>query len=463
MDRKQITIPTLLMSLTAVSGFAQQEKRPNILVIIADDMARNELGCYGGKNLKTPNIDQVAGEGMMMTNNFASMSMSVPIRASMYTGLYPAHHGSYQNHKDTYRHLKSVTHYMSELGYRVGRTGKDHPANQPRVYAFEKIPGFEPNCIKSHPALSTSDGISEFMSRNKEQPFCLFVCSINSHVPWDAGNASEFSSSKVKLPPNCVDTEKTRRDFCNYLAEIRLFDNEVGMVMNALKDAGADENTMVILLSEQGPQMPFGKWTCYRYGQSSAMIVRYPGKVKAGTKSDALVQYEDILPTMIELAGGQPVPDMDGISQLDVFLGKKKDKRQWVYGMHNNNPEGPIYPIRSIQDKRYKLIENLTPDSAYYEKHMMHEGDNMWTSWLMKAKTDKYAAWLSDKFVHRPAIEFYDHQKDPWELNNLASNPKYAKRISEMSKELHRWMEEQGDRGILMDGVDPEKHNNTNK
>ena len=451
---KKLSLCATLPAMGIAAGMAQQ--KPNILVIIADDMARCELGCYGGQNLATPNIDRVASEGMMMTNNFASMAMSVPIRASMYTGLYPAHHGSYQNHKATYSRVKSVTHYLTDLGYRVGRAGKDHPVNQPKVYGFEKIPGFVVGCTVSHPAKSTPDGILEFMKRNNEEPFCLFVCSINSHMPWDAGDASEFNPSNVVLPPNCVDNAKTRSDFCNYLAEIRLFDDEVGMVMSALKEAGADENTFVILLSEQGPQMPFGKWTCYRYGQSSAMIVRYPGKVEAGSVSDALVQYEDILPTLIEVAGGQQVESLDGISQLDVFLGKETDKRQWVYGMHNNNPEGPIYPIRSIQDKRYKLIENLLPDSTYYEKHMMSAGNNMWQSWVATAQTNAYAQWLVDRFVTRPAIEFYDHQVDPWELNNLADDPQYAERIELMHRELHRWMEEQGDRGVLMDGTNPE-------
>lgn len=110
---------------------------------------------------------------------------------------------------------------------------------QPRVYAFEKIPGFVVSCIASHPAKSTPEGILEFMKRDSSQPFCLFVCSINSHMPWDAGDASEFDPSKLVLPPNCVDNAKTRHDYCDYLAEIRLFDNEVGMVMNVLKESGA--------------------------------------------------------------------------------------------------------------------------------------------------------------------------------------------------------------------------------
>ena len=454
MQKKNLCLGMALVPMGIASGMAQE--RPNILIIIADDMARCELGCYGGQNLATPHIDRVAEEGMRMTHNFASVAMSVPIRASMYTGLYPAHHGSYQNHKATYSRVRSVTHYFSDLGYRVGRAGKDHPINQPKVYGFEKISGWTVGCTASHPAISTADGIREFMQRDTSQPFCLFVCSINSHMPWDAGDPSEFNPTKVVLPPNCVDNAKTRSDFCNYLAEIRLFDNEVGLVMNTLKEVGADENTVVIVLSEQGPQMPFGKWTCYRYGQASAMIVRYPGHVQAGTTSDALVQYEDILPTIIEAAGAPPVEGLDGVSQWEVFTGKATDKRQWAYGMHNNLPEGTPYPIRSIQDKRYKLIENLSPEASYYEKHMMATGDNMWQSWVSTAKTNASAQWLVDRFVNRPAIEFYDHETDPWELNNLADDPQHADRISLMHQELHRWMEEQGDRGILMDTQDPE-------
>lgn len=438
-----------LMPLGFSAAMARQ--KPNILVIIADDMARCELGCYGGQNLATPNIDRVANEGMLMTNNFASAAMSVPIRASMYTGLYPVRNGSYRNHKATYRGSRSVTHFLSELGYRVGRTGKDHPANQPKVYAFEKVPGFPVGCTKSHPPLATTDGIRDFMNRSADEPFCLFVCSINSHMPWDAGDASEFDPSKVILPPNCIDNQATRELFCDYLAEIRLFDNEVGRVMEALRESGKEDNTLVILLSEQGPRMLFGKWTCYNYGQSSAFIARYPGHIKPGSRSDALVQYEDILPTLIEVAGGERVDTLDGVSQLPVLLGKKREVRRWAFGLHNNHPEGPAYPIRSIQDKRYKLIVNLTPEVAYTNTRMMKDKDRMWTSWLETVKTDEHARWLMDKYRNRPRLEFYDLEKDPWELNNLASQPRYAKRIRTMQNELERWMKEQGDRGAEMD------------
>ena len=448
---KLIWIPSLVCS-AAYAGQARQ--RPNILVFIADDLGTNEIGCYGGENLKTPNIDRLAQEGIQLTNNFCSMAVSVPIRASLYTGLYPQHHGSFRNHKSVNRGLRSVVHYMTDLGYRVGRAGKDHPVRQPKVFPFEKIPGFAVNCTASHPPVSTPYGIHEFISRDKSQPFCLFVCSINTHAPWDAGNASEFNPDSVHLPPNCVDNAVTRRMFCDYLAEIRMLDNEVGMTLRVLEETGQLDNTLVIFLGEQGPKMPYGKWTCYRYGQHSAFLARYPRKIKGGTVSDALAQYEDVLPTLIDFAGGAPIDTLDGRSLLPVLYGKKRTQvRKWAYGIHNNHPEGPAYPIRCIQDKRYRYILNLMPDRLYSEKHMMkpENPDDMWGSWLVTAETDQRAAWLIERFVHRPAQELYDHETDPWELHNLAELPEYATRVAEMKEAMLQWMERMGDTGIGMD------------
>lgn len=442
-----------LLSIPFVAGTAigQQDERPNIVVVIADDLGTNELSCYGGQNLQTTNIDRLAKEGILLTNNYASTAMSVPVRASMYTGLYPARHGSYQNHKKTNTDVKSITHYMPLAGYKIARTGKDHPGGQPQVYNFEKIPGFTVGCTALK-APYTTDGIEKFMSNSKD-PFCLFVCSIHPHAPWSWGNPGEFDPDKVVLPPNCVDNKQIRELFCHYLAEIRALDNEVGSVYAALEKVGKLDNTLFIFLGEQGPRLPFGKWTAYRYGQHSAFIARYPQKIKAGTTSDAIVQYEDIMPTLLEFAGGEKIKDIDGISCLPVLFGKKKEHRQWAYGIHNNIPEGRAYPIRSIQDKRYKLIMNLKSEVDYHEKHLMDPNakEKVWDSFLQAAETDEFAQFLVNHYTKRPAVEFYDLKKDPWELNNLAGEKKYFKRIQNMKAELFKWMEQQGDTGADMD------------
>ena len=131
--------------LPVPAATAAQGGRPNIVVIVADDLLSSEISCYGGRNLETTHIDRLAREGLRMTNVYASMSMSVPIRASLYTGLYPARHGSWLNHKDTFLGTKTVCEYMAEEGYRVARAGKNHPVN-PDVYRFEELPGFPVNC-----------------------------------------------------------------------------------------------------------------------------------------------------------------------------------------------------------------------------------------------------------------------------------------------------------------------------
>jgi uncharacterized sulfatase len=203
----------------------------------------------------------------------------------------------------------------------------------------------------------------------------------------------------------------------------------------------------------QGPQFPFAKWTCYNYGQHSALIARYPKKIKAGTTSDAIVQYEDILPTLVDFADGNKVGGIDGKSFLNVLYGKAKEHRPYAYGIHNNYPEGSPYPIRSIRNKQYKLILNLTPDVDYFEKHMMNEKNkkSVWGSWMKSAEQNEQAKSIVARFVKRPAVEFYDTATDPWELNNLASDTRYAKEIVQMTTELNKWMQEQGDTGISMD------------
>ncbi|MDR1102750.1 MAG: sulfatase [Tannerella sp.] len=429
---------------------AKNPAKPNIVVILADDLATNELGCYGGQNIPTPNIDRIAGEGVRFTHNFASCAMSVPIRASLYTGLYPVRHGSFRNHKNSFPDIQSITTWLPAAGYRVGRTGKRH--TQPHlVYDFEEVPGFETDCV--YPSANyTTAGIKEFIT-NSDQPCCLFVCSTNPHVPWTEGDRSKIDADKIILPPNLVDNPETRRLYRDFLAEVGALDEQVGAVLKTLEETGRLNRTLVMFLGEQGPQFPFGKWTCYNFGQHSALVARYPEKIKAGTVTDAIVQYEDVLPTLLELAGGAPVDGIDGWSYLPVLFDGEREHRQWAYGIHNNIPEGTSYPIRSIQDKRYKLIINLTPEVPYFEKHMMNVNDTeqVWASWTESAGTGSVARETVNRFTIRPAIEFYDLETDPWELTNLAGDRLHAKRIAEMKIELEKWMQQQGDRGAELD------------
>jgi len=450
---KRIAAVTAAVTVPLVPGIAapQVKERPNIVVIIADDLLSSEISYLGGKNITTPNIDRIAREGVSFTHNYASMAMSVPIRASMYTGLYPVRNGSYSNHRDTYYGTKTVNEYMPEEGYRVGRTGKDHPVTKD-VYLFDEIPGFTVGCTSKNAPYSV-EGIKKWISEGAE-PFLLYVCSINPHAPWTWGDPSEFDPDRIVMPDNCVDSPEMRQIFCKYLAEVRALDNEVGSVYETLRETGKLDNTIIMFLGEQGPQFPGGKWTLWNPGVHSALFARYPDRIKAGTTCDAIVQYEDLLPTFIDIAGGMPRPELDGISFKKALFGESNSCRKYAFGIHNNIPEGTPYPIRSIRDDRYALILNLAPDSVYYEKHLMRPDGgptNVWPAWLKSAETDKRSQQLIDRYVRRPAVEFYDVLNDPWEMNNLAGDKKYKARIAKMQEALFKWMEEQGDTGAYMD------------
>ncbi|MFD2571802.1 sulfatase [Spirosoma soli] len=449
------TLLFLVAVMTTVPLFAQQSsaRKPNVIIIMADDLDSRQLSCYGGKNIRTTHIDALASEGLKFNQIYTSEAMCVPTRASLFTGLYPVRHGSFQNHKPVYDTLKSVGHYLADLGYRVGLTGKDHVTKPKTVFPFEIIQGFEPNCVAPTDDY-TLDGVKKFITRN-DKPYCLFVMSINPHAPWTVGDTTEFDPDKLVLPENWVDTEVTRRQFVKYLAEVRRLDNQVGDIAKLLKETSQDKNTIVVFLGEQGAQFPGAKWNLWDAGQKSSMLIKWPGNVKPGTQTDALIQYEDITPTLINVADGQPIAGLDGKSFLPVLLGRSQTARQYAYGIHNNIPEGSPYPIRSIRDTRYKLIVNLTPDQDYYNRFMMNEKqkdrNSVWFSWTTQAATNSNAKRITERFVKRPAIEFYDTQTDPWEFNNLATDPAYQERIKLYQQKLQAWMKQQGDQGAALD------------
>jgi len=292
-----------------------------------------------------------------------------------------------------------------------------------------------------------------------KQPFCLFLCSHNAHPPWRSGDASQFDPATITLPPVIHDNPPSRKTFAGYLAEVAELDKEVGQILKLLEGTGQSGNTLVMFSSEQGWDFGFGKWTNWDVGLHTALIARWPGRIEPKTESDALVQVTDIVPTLIEAAGGNPATHkLDGVSLLPVLTGKSGTHREYVYGLHNNVPEGHPYPIRSIRDHEFHYLMNLKHEEPYHEIHLMNEKlakryDLQWWKAMNDAaeQGDESAKKLRDKFHTRPAEELYRVDDDPYEMDNVAGDPKYDKARKRLRSELERWMAEQGDPGIAMD------------
>lgn len=435
--------------IDALAG--EPRRKPNILIVLADDATYNDLPLYGGTNVRMPNLARFASEGKTFNKAYLTMSMCQPCRTELYTGLYPMRSGTCWNHCRTLPETKSVCHYLGDAGYRVGLAGKLHVVPE-RCFPFDKVDGFEDNCV-APTADYNCDGIRRYMERDRTQPFCLVVGLVVPHVLWSVGDAERFKLDQLKLPENFVDTPETRKDYAAYLAEIEVLDKKIGDILGTLQASGQADNTLVIFSSEQGSQFPGCKWTNYDTGVHTGFVVRWPGNVAPNTRTDALIQYADVLPTLIEAAGGRvEAGRFDGTSFLDVVLDKKQSHRQYVYAMHNNVPEGSRYPIRAVRDGRYSYIRNLLPDEIHIQKYVMGvPHTHYWQSWMKAAGERDRAYKLVSRYMKRPAEELYDLQQDPWELNNLAADPKYVDVKKRLSAELDRWMKDQKDPGADLD------------
>ena len=435
--------------------------RPNFLLIIADDCTYNDLPLYGGVNARTPHRDRLASEGLVFNHAYLSEAMCQPCRSELYTGQYPLRNGAAWNHSASRPGTVSLPQHLRPLGYRVGLTGKTHvkPADS---FPFETVKGFDPNCVNDPTVPHDLAGIREFMTRRADEPFCLVVALVEPHVPWVMGDASKYPPGDLKLPANIADTERTREDFSRYLAEITYMDAQVGDILGCLADCGRADDTLVLFTSEQGSQFPGCKWTNWDTGLHTALVARWPGRVPVGGRTDALVQYADVVPTLLEAAGGGRASrgTLDGTGFLSVLLGEQDRHRQYVYGLHNNVPEGPAYPIRTVRDGRHRYIRNLAPDEIQIQKWIMGvKGDGSlnnayWGTWVWGAAEDDRTYDLVKRYTRRPAEELYDTATDPFELENRAADPALAEVKARLSAELDRWMESQGDPGMPEDTME---------
>ena len=431
--------------------------KPNFLIVIGDDMTWHDCEPYGSPQVKTPHLTRLAQEGMCLDGMFTATAMCAPTRQQLYTGMYPVRNGAYPNHSRVYDGVKSLPHYLKDLGYRVGLIGKRHfgPAQS---YPFE----FLANKLHLKPGEVNTQAIAEFVNREPKQPYCLIVTSNEPHGPWNHGDQNAYPAEKLTVPPYLVDCPETRAELTKYYAEITYLDWQLGECVKIVDESGRKDNTMVIFTSEQGSSFPFGgKWTRYANGLKTAFIVRCPAKIKAGSRSAAMAQYVDVTPTLLEAAGGNPktiqtgradaygYTGFDGRSFLSVLLGKTNRHRETVFGAHTTRGiinGSACYPIRSVRDNRYKYILNLNHQAVYYNVEATRPG-GLLDVWKKLGEKDAEIAARARFYQHRPAEELYDLKNDPYELKNVADDPALSKIKEALKNKLKDWMAQQGDEG----------------
>lgn len=452
---KSIVLCSLLLFCLAAG--AQKRKVPsaerfNIVLFIADDLDAGDIGPYGNKIVRTPNLDKFSKEAMLFTRAFASSPTCSPSRSTIFTGLMPLRHGGHGNHNGVKDGTPSIVQYLQPLGYKVALAGKLHIGPE-SVFPFERIaqtntpePGFE-----KKPGLNWDlnlDPVDQWLSKQKKsQPFMLVVADHSPHVIWP--EKADYDPAQIDIPAKHIDTKETRASRARYYTDITKMDHNVGKVLTSLDKNGFAKNTIVLFVSDQGPQWPFAKWSLYDDGVQSPLMIRWPGTVTPDTKTGALVSLADLVPTLVESVGGNAPGAIDGQSFLPVLKGQKDTHREAVYATHTGDRLMNRAPARMVRTARYKYILNLAPEILYtthMDKAKDHDGGReYWDSWRAQSFTDPHAAAVLWRYHNRPAEELYDVEADPGEMHNLAADPKYASVLEELRTKMKLWRKGQSD------------------
>lgn len=426
--------------------------RPNIVLFIADDLSWHDCGAYGATDVKTPNIDRLAKEGMTVERAFAASPTCSPSRSAIYTGLMPMRNGAHSNHTLIKEGVQTLPEYMEALGYRVVIAGKTHigPREQ---FPFEYLANSNIMPPGKHAVLWTdlnTKAVEGLLANDdKSKPLCLVVCPHSPHVYWMDNQG--YDAAKVTLPPMLVDTAVTRDARCRYYTDVSHMDEQLGAVWDSLKKHGYDQGDgklLFVFTADQGAQWPFGKWNLYDEGVRAPLIVRWIGKVKEGSKTEAMVSLVDLLPTFMEAASGEAPADLDGKSLMDVLMGKKDSFRTEVYATHTGDKEMNRTPMRSVRTEKYEYILNLKPETKYtthISEAGLLDGRDYWDSWVKLAETDAHAAAVIQRYRWRPAEELYDVKADPFEMKNLASEPEMQGVLKELREKVKAWRLQQGE------------------
>jgi uncharacterized sulfatase len=424
----------------------------NIVLYIADDLGINDIEPYGNKIVRTPNLKQFAGESLLFTHAFASSPTCTPSRSTIFTGLMPLRHGAHGNHSGVSIETKSFVHYLNPLGYRVAIAGKYHVGPE-TIFSFERIlntnvpePGHEKD-----PGLNYDlafGPVDNWLSQQQsDKPFMLVVADHSPHVVWP--EKALYDPNKIDIPAKHIDTRETRISRSRYYTDISKMDTNLGKLLSSLKKNKLAENTIVIFIADQGPQWPFAKWSLYDDGVRTPLMVRWPGITKSGKKTTAMVSLSDLVPTIVEMAGGSAPVNIDGESFLGVIKGQEDAHRKFVFATHTGDRLMNRSPARMLRTNQYKYILNLAPE-ILYTTHMdlakTHDGGRQyWDTWVKKSYTDEHAASVLWRYHNRPEEELYDVLTDPHEMHNLAADEKYEKLMVELRSEMLKWRIQQND------------------
>jgi N-sulfoglucosamine sulfohydrolase len=446
---------------------AAEGKRPNIILIVADDHGRGDLGCYGNPVIRTPNLDKLAAEGVRFTNASCTTASCSASRSVILSGLYNHYNGQY-GHQHSYHHfvsfdyVRSLPMLLSQGGYHTARIGKYHVAPD-EIYKFETVlQGNDRNAVQM------ANNCARFLETRDSRPFFLYFCTSDPHrgggkaadlphQPDRFGNRDQgypgvtevkYDPKEVRVPDFLPDSPECRAELAQYCQAVSRIDQGIGRLVEHLKKAGQYDNTVLIYISDNGIAFPGAKTTAYEPGLNLPCIVRTPWQQKTGIACDALVNWADLTPTILDLAGATPNDyEFHGRSFKSVLEREHVEGWDTTYASHTFHEITMYYPMRVVRERRFKLIWNIAHGLDY------PFASDLWDSatWqaTLKSGSKLYGKRTVDAYLHRPKFELYDLEADPHEVKNLVDDPQYKDKLEEMKAKLKAFQKKTKDPWIL--------------
>jgi N-sulfoglucosamine sulfohydrolase len=461
---KNIIFPALGF-LALCDPLSAAQPRPNLIVCIADDVSFDDFGCYGSKTARTPRIDGLAAKGMKFTETYLTASSCSPSRSSIITSRYPHNNGpAAELHQPIAAHLPWLPGVLREHGYYTAIIGKNHMSRVDGKVGAETWdlidPGVTPD---NHGAESKWAGT--ITQRPKDKPFFFWFASLDAHRDWEADKewdearyGPKHRPQDISVPPFLADDEATRGDLASYHNEITRFDYFIGQITDTLAAEGILDNTLILILADNGRPFPRAKTRLHDSGMKTALVAHWPnGIAKVGSTCSSLVSVIDIAPTYLEAAGVKAPPSFQGISFMPLLKDAQTVTRRHAFSEHNwHDYEAHGRSVRSggwlyIRNQRPALPWQGPADSVRSPSHNS-----------LKALRDaqRLTPAQADVFLAPRAIEeLYHTAKDPLQLQNLAQDPAHAETKDGLSALLDQWITETGDAApekLTPDGFDRE-------
>ncbi|TDU81804.1 arylsulfatase A-like enzyme [Prosthecobacter fusiformis] len=445
----------LLLLPILFTSFVSAAERPNMILFMADDVSWDDLGCYGNAAARTPNLDKLAANGRRFDEAYLTASSCSPSRSSTITGRYPHNNGrASELHQPIAAHLPWFPRLLKDSGYYTALVGKHHmtsdePAKgeQPQPAPFDHFDiGNKPGNKGGH-----ATWVKTLQERPKDKPFFFWFASLDAHRDWDADKdwkeelyGPKHDPAKVIVPPFLTNDAKTRQDLASYYNEITRLDYFVGQVVAELEKQGALDNTLLLMMADNGRAFPRAKTRLHDSGMKTPFIAHWPAGIgKPGTSSQSLISTIDIAPTLLELAKVPAAPTMQGVSFAPVLTNPHTEVRKHAFSEHNWHDYAAHG--RSVRSEGFILIRNNRPQEPWQGPADSVRSPSYLQ--LLKAREEgKLTPAQADVFqAPRPAEELYRSDVDPNQLSNLANDPDYATVKSRLAKLMDEWADQTGD------------------